>query len=204
MGIYNALHTTVLDLIHARGKSSTTNYTPELETTKGQIYLLIVTPKSYEQIKIQYVPEELAYKRAANFSEIQPIARNLPKYHYVGGKTTMTLNLSFSAREDGGSDVINIVRKLEALGSSDGYTGPKPTVILVWGLLFRGETWEVTNVDVKLKEFKPGRSFLPDMAFVSLSLSQVSEENTTWADITEEVSPIFTDATDLKPDTTTV
>jgi len=196
MDIYNIAHSFVTNKIFDLMKADTVP-NAETTTTRGLLYILIVSPNNYEKIPIQFIPEELSYKRSVDFAEIKPIARNIPKYHYTGGKTTMVLNLDFFAQENDRSDVINIVRRLEALGYSDGYGIAKPKIILVWDQMFRGETWEVTSVDIKLTDFRQDSGFLPQQAYVGLGLALTSEDNPTWEVITEEVSALYTDENDI-------
>jgi len=199
--IYNALVTAITNKIHSKNLEDTSGYTNEVQTAGNMIYIIIHSPDKYDTINFQFIPNELMYDRKVNVQPVSPVSRNLPYYHYAGGETTMKLRLDIVAEQENRADVINKVRRVEALGYSDGYEKKKPRVSIVWGSMFRGELWEVGNVKIKLQDFKPSYGYLPQQAYVDIDLMLVSDKNLRWSDITEEIiSPVVT-GTDF-PDST--
>ncbi len=158
-------------------KTDTSKEQVTTSTTKSQLQMVIVEPDSYEVIDFQFVPDVLSWQRNIDISEIKPILRNTPKYQYSGGSTVISFRLDFFANTDGRDDVIDRCRQIEALGYSDGYVKPKAQVKLVWGALFRNEVWEVLSVKYDLMEFKPDQYFLPQQAYVDITLGLVADTN---------------------------
>lgn len=163
-------------------------------TTDGQLYFVVITKSSYYNIEIQYVPQEINYKRKANYNNLDVIMRNIPKPHYTGGDTTMSLQLDFNANNNSRTDLINRIRKIEALAYADGFNEAPPIIKLVWGKLFRKEHWIVTSVNYKLHNFKQKNNFLPqhatvdiDLQLVSFNDPKISNTNPTWGDVQEDI-----------------
>lgn len=163
-------------------------------TTDGQLYFVVINDIGYYNIEIQYVPQELSYKRKANYNNLDVIMRNIPKPHYTGGDTTMSLQLDFNANNNDRTDLINRIRKIESLAYADGFRAAPPIVKLVWGKLFRKEHWIVTSVNYKLHNFKQNNNFLPQHATVDIDLQLISygdprtsNTNPTWYDVEEEI-----------------
>jgi hypothetical protein len=179
----NILHTQFMNLWEKLVATDTSQFKPESSTTAGEMYFIIIEPDLYTKVDIQFVPEVLNYNRVANMQEVRPILRNIPKLHYSGGTTNMTFRLDFFAQQEDRKDVIEKVRLLESTAHSDGYDAPKPQVKIVWGELFRDEIWEVSSVRAQLSNFKAEQGFLPQQAYVDITVIRVSDSNLTFADI---------------------
>ena len=152
-----------------------------LSGTHGALYIVIV--RTLERMEIQFMPGELPISRSADLAQLKIVGRNLPKPHYTGGDTSMSLNLSFYAEEESREDVIAKCRWLEALTANDGYTAPAEVVKLVWGRLFREELWVVKSVKYTLKQFERSQGYLPTLATADVDFMQVSKTNLRTSDI---------------------
>lgn len=185
--IAGILETKLLSAIYNRLRTDTAAYKVTSVTTKGLLYFTVLYPNSYETIPIQFVPEVIEINRQVDFAEIKPILRNIPKYQYSGGSTSLPLRLDFFSQEDDRSDVVNVCNKLMSLGYSDGFENEKPKVVLTWGNMFRGETWEVGSVKVQYSDFKSKNDFFPQQAYVDILLLLHYDKNPRWAEITKPV-----------------
>lgn len=150
-----------------------------------------------ERLPIQYMPTELAFSRTPKYAEIEIIGRNTPQYHYTSGVTQLTLQLDFHAEQENRDDVIKKCRWLEHLAYNDGYNKKPKNVVLIWGDLFINHVnynlWIVKNVSYKLSQFQSGYldannsiqqlSYLPNQAYVSLTLEVDAKDNLLWDDI---------------------
>lgn len=152
-----------------------------ISTTQGAAY--IINLSSLETMEIQFVLDELTYTRNANYSNIEIIGRNEPKYHYSGGETTMPLILDFHAQDDDRQDVIRKIKWLEALSYGDGYDANPPVIKIVFGEVFKEEQWIVKSVKPNMSLFVPMFNFLPHQATVSLDLAKYAPKNPKWVDI---------------------
>ena len=185
MDLYSILRGSIMEEIYNQNLTDTSEYDNiPLTTTENKIFLVILGEDDYSNIPIQFVPDRIPYERRVNTQLIQPIARNIPEYCYSGGETIMTLSLDFHAQQEDRKDVIETVRRLEALGYTDGYGKEKPKVRLVWDKLFTTDIWEVGNIKIDLTNFKPEHGFLPQQAYVELQLMLFSNDNPTWEVIT--------------------
>jgi len=157
------------------------NYTPETSTTKGLLYLIAVD--TMEKLEIQFVPPELAIERQIDIAKVRVVGRNNPLHQYVGGDTTLGLQLDFHAMDEDRKDVIRKCRWLESLGYNDGYEKQPPRVKLVFGDLFQDQIWIVQSVSYKLSAFDKQYGFLPRQAYVDIELALDPEINLKWADV---------------------
>ena len=149
-------------------------------TTEGKLYFVALT--TLDRLDIQFVPE-LNLGRQANIAKIQIIGRNEPLHQFTGGESTLTFQLDFYAKDEDRLDVIKKVRWLESLTYNDGYKRPAQKVKLVFGDLFTSEIWVVNNVTTKLSNFNREKGFLPQQAYVDISLMLDTETNSAWEDI---------------------
>jgi len=179
----NFIHSKFTEWYFSRHKTDVSKYVAVTSTTKEQLYLVVLGQEKYVKIPFQFVPNEINYDRNIDMQEIKPIMRNLPNYQYTGGSTIISFTLDFFANLDSRQDVIDRCREIEALGYTDGYDNDKPLVKLVWGGLFREEKWEILSIRAKYSEFKPESNFLPQQAYVDISLGLVSDVNPKWRDI---------------------
>lgn len=154
--------------------------TQRTSTTEGQLYFIALD--SLDRLEIQFVPK-IELNRRTNMANIQIIGRNNPKYQYLSGENTMNLQLDFHATKEDRTDVINKCRWLEHLTFNDGYRRPPQKVKLVFGNLFRNEVWIVKNVSCKLDNFHRESGFLPQQAYVEVTLALDPETNLTWEDV---------------------
>ena len=178
-----AAHSAFMKAWERKTKTDTSQYQVTSTTTQGKLKMIIIDPDEYDTVDFQYVPDNLSFNRRIDMQEVKPILRNIPKYHYSGGSTTLKFRLDFFANNESRQDVIDRCRQIEALGYSDGYDKPKQQIQLVWGTLFRNEIWEVLDVKYDLLDFKPDADFMPQQAFVDITLGLSSSINLKWSDI---------------------
>lgn len=145
-------------------------------TTGGRLYLTAIN--SLEKLEIQYVPKEIVLDRNANIADIVIVGRNNPIHQYTSGDTTLTLELDFHAEEESREDVIRKVRLLQSWMHNDGYSKPAEIVRLTWGKLFKAnEVWVIKRAPAKFSNFNPSKEWLPQQAYVSLTLALDTSEN---------------------------
>lgn len=149
-------------------------------TTEGKLYFIAL--QSLDRLEIQFVPK-LQMSRNANYANIQIIGRNTPKYQYLSGQSTMSLELDFHSMNEDRKDVIDKCRWLEHLTFNDGYETPPQKIKLVFGDLFRDEVWLVRRVNCDLQNFHKPSGYLPQQAYVSLELMLDPESSLTWEDV---------------------
>lgn len=152
-----------------------------MTTTDGKCYFVAV--KSLEKLEIQFVPAELNFTRNTTTEAVQIVGRNNPLYHYTAGETLLSFELDFYAAEESRQDVIRKCRWLEALAANDGFENPPEQVKLVFGDLFRDEVWIVKNVNYKISNFNKEFGFLPQQAYVTISLGLDPKANLKTKDI---------------------
>lgn len=152
-----------------------------MATTQGRLYFIAL--QSRERLDIQYVPDDLTIDRSPSIADVAVIGRNNPVHHYSSGKTSLKLQLDFYAEEEDRQDVIRKCRWLESLGYSDGLSRPPEQIKLVFGDLFRDEIWIVKKVSYKLSNFNKEYGFLPQQAYVDVSLALDPKTNLRIKDI---------------------
>ena len=137
------------------------------KTTDSLLYFIDIN--TLERLDIQFIPT-LNIDRNSNLNSIQVIGRNIPKYHYTGGETLLSLVLDFHSLEEDRKDVIDKCRWLEHLTVSNSILTKNKRVKLVFGDLFRDELWSVKKVSYKLDNFSKIHGFLPQQAYVNIEL----------------------------------
>ncbi len=181
--IINYLHSALTDAYWSNFEDDR-SYTALTRTVKDdELAFVVLLPDNYITMGFQFVPDKLVYNRKADFQSIKVITRNTPKYQYTGGSTTLSLKLDIYAETKSRQDVIERCRALESLTYTNGYKEAIPHIRLVWGALFRDEVWVVQSVNYELSLFKPDFDFMPQQAYVNITLLRVSENNLTWNDI---------------------
>lgn len=85
-------------------------------------------------VKLDFIPDELAFNVPSQLKSLGVIGRNYPRYHYVGGEETLSFKISWY---DFGDDALNTIpvkcRKLEAMSKAGGYKlGPR-LLYIAWG-----------------------------------------------------------------------
>lgn len=155
-----------------------------MTTTDGKLKLIVTDEwEAIQQMEIQFVPPSLDLNRTANFADVVVVGRNNPQYHYVGGTDDFVLKLDFCANEESRLDVVTKVDWLRSLAMSDGGKRKPQKVNLIFGDIFKGQTWIVRGVNVKYSQFQQDKGFLPQQAYVELRLSLDTENNLNWADV---------------------
>jgi hypothetical protein len=145
-------------------------------TTNSELYIVeLVRP--FERLEIQFVPPVLNWNRKADISSVQIVGRNHPKAHFTGGSESLSFQLDFYSDVEDRSDVIKKVRWLQSLTYSDGSFGPARNVKIVWGSLYKKDVWAVESVNVKLENFAQKHGWLPQQAWVDISLTADPTKN---------------------------
>lgn len=149
-------------------------------TTEGKLYFIAL--QTLDRLEIQFVPK-INKSRNANYANIQVIGRNTPRYQYLSGESTLNLELDFYAQQEDRRDVIDKCNWLEHLTFNDGYITPPQKIKLVFGDMYKDEVWVVKRVDVSYENFHKGFGFLPQQAYVNLTLALDPESSLTWEDV---------------------
>lgn len=139
-----------------------------MTTTQGQLYFIAL--RSNERLEIQFTPESVTVNRNANYSDIAVVGRNIPQMHYVGGTETVSLKLDFFASQENRRDVKNKCNWLKSLAYRD-TSRPPEKVKLVFGALFSDDVWVVKSVNVVYSLFNKVYDFLPQQAYVDITLA---------------------------------
>lgn len=151
-------------------------------STYGELYI-VETEAPFERIEIQYVPEDLTPERKARFAGMNVIGRNNDILHYTGGEDNLPLVLDFYSTDESRSDVIGKIDWLKSLARNNGYNGKARSVKVVFGKIFRFETWVIESVVPKMSHFDPNHDWLPMRASVELSLKLDATRNFTIDDL---------------------
>lgn len=139
-----------------------------MTTTEGRLYFINVD--TLEKLEIQFVPEELSDMRTADLAPVKIVARNIPKYHHIGGDRRVSLELDFHASEENRRDVMRKVSWLKELTYNDKGKKPPANVKLVFGEMFKDEVWVVAAVVPRYSQFDKAYGFLPRQAYVRIDL----------------------------------
>lgn len=146
--------------------------------------LIIKDLTTFEEIKIQWVPQELDYSPDSNFTSIASMGRNNPFYHFTGSEDTLKFTLDWYGQEESREDVLRNCKKLEALSKNDGYDGPPHRIKLIWNsIMFSDATWLVVSAPYKMLLYQAHRNMLPQQAYQSVTLKKVTSTNMTSNDI---------------------
>lgn len=131
-----------------------------------------------EALQIQTVPLEMSVDPVANWATIPSIGRNNPFYHYTGGEDEITFTLDWYSVQDNNYDVIRKCRWVESLSRSDAYFKEPPRILLIYGRLFKFDTWIIKKAPYRLSLFNKHRDMYPRQAYQELTLAKVTDRNT--------------------------
>jgi hypothetical protein len=134
------------------------------------------TKDEFERIEIQFVPPALSYNREATLAQIEVVGRNNPTQQWTGGNTSLSFKLDFFSLQENREDVMKKVRWLQSLTYRREF-GQVPLVKVAFGKLFLKENWFVKSVNVELTQFNPAQSWLPQQAYVDLTLQLNNEKD---------------------------
>lgn len=144
--------------------------------TEGKIYFVeLVAP--FERLELQFVPETISNPREADISEVAIVGRNLPKTQHTGGRETLAMRLDFYSDEENRQDVKRKVDWLKSLTYNGGASGPARKVKLIWGDLYKKETWVVKSVRPEYSNFSNMYGMLPQQAYVDIVLMRDEKQN---------------------------
>lgn len=194
-----SINTNVYDYInysknYQRNKQDET-YIPEpgslsyqFGTTDHRCYILDLSPRNgvRERLEIQFVPGEITGTRTADLKDIVVVGRNNPFLHYTGGKEMINLPLEFYSDIEAHDDVKKKIDWLRSLTINNGNIGGFRSVKVIFGDLFRWETFAVKAVSYKMSHFDGDSDFLPLRANVGLTLQvqgKFDDENNVINDI---------------------
>jgi len=152
------------------------------DTTDGLLYITEVDPP-FESLRLQFVPNDFTWNRQGNYSEVVVVGRNHPRYHFIGGKDTIGIQLDFYSDEEGRDDVYRKVRWLQSLIYNDGSFGHVKHIKLTFGDMFKGQQWVVKSANAKMSHFNKFYGMMPQRALVDLVLDQDVVNNLTRADV---------------------
>lgn len=146
-----------------------------IDTTKNNLYFIALD--TLEQLKIQFIPDELSISNRSNISDVVIIGQNTPEYHYIsGGASKISFGVDFY-----GDDVKRKVNWLRSLQLYDGDIRTPQKVKLIWGDLFKENEWVVLSVNAKYSLFS-GKDLQPTRASVELILG-LDSDNLKWEDL---------------------
>lgn len=156
------------------------------QTTYQALQLVVV--ETGERMEIQFVPENLVLERSPDVSAVKIIGRNVPKYQYTGGETTLSMRLDFYAEEQNRVTVARRCRWLEALTHNDAGTAPAKRVTLMFGQLYKDDLWVVKSVRTEYSNFSRPHGFLPQQAYVDIVLAHAPNSNTSWSTVNPDMA----------------
>lgn len=149
------------------------------QTTFGMAYL-VEYDNPAERLAIQFVPDEIRWRRSPYIVTIAVQDRNHPFYHYTGGEDVLDIPLGFYADDIGKNSAIEKVQWLNSLTYTEG--SPLQKVKLVFGKLFTRQTWVIMDVSSSLQGFDLIRQLKPNVAYVNLRLGLSPDSNMSRAD----------------------
>lgn len=138
-------------------------------TDKRLCFVLVTEPD--KRLYIQFIPTNVSIQRNSSTQTVQIVGRNNPLYQYTAGEKLLSMTLDFYSEEEEREDVIKRCHWLEGLTYNDGYDKPPERVRLVWGDLYQDEIWTVKSVNYSLSNFHKGWGFLPQQAYVDITLA---------------------------------
>lgn len=151
-------------------------------TPKGSLYILELA-EPFERLEFQEVPAEIPWDRTGNYAEIAVPGRNNPLHHYTGGSDSVSLKLQFVADDSGVDSVERDVRWLQSLVGNDSYNAPTRRVKIVFGKLFRNETWIVKSVKSSFTDFHSEKGYASRRTTVDISFALDTDKNRSLADM---------------------
>lgn len=152
-----------------------------ISTTEQQLYIVELA-EPFERLAIQFMPN-VRGSRVGNYSKVQIVGRNNPKYHFTGGEDSLRLDMEFMAFSELGDEVWKKIQWLKSLTANDAFNGPTHEVSLIFGRMYRNQRWIITRVDDQPRRFDHKKGMFPIEATVSINLSRVTERNLTIQDI---------------------
>lgn len=175
-----------------RDKTPATSSLTNRTVFGGDMALLInFADGGYDVIGFQFVPSVLNVSREVNLQPIQIVARNTPRYQYMGGSQSYSFSLDFHAETSERRDILSTVKYLESLSYSNANLEDTPIIQVIWGDIFNNQqTFKISGINYSMSEFG-GTSdetedlplYNPRQATVNLTLVRVSETNLTWEDV---------------------
>lgn len=121
-------------------------------------------------LNMQFQPESTSLDRTATLAVIDVAGRADPIHQWTGGKTSLSFDVSFYASEAGRQDATRSANWLQSLTYPD-ERGEVPTVLLIFGDLFKDYVFLVESANVKSSIFDNNpQNLLPFRTDVSLKL----------------------------------
>jgi len=136
-----------------------------------------------ESLRIQTVPLEISVEPTSNWAVIPSIGRNNPFYHYTGGEDIISFTLDWYSVDPLRTDVIKKCRWVESLSKANGYKDQPPRMLLVYGNLYRFNTWIIESAQYRISLFDKEQGMLPRQAYQEIILKKVTDRNSGINDI---------------------
>jgi len=148
-----------------------------LELIKDNCYLIDLDNEDIADSKLefQFIPKAFERNRAVNMDSVAIVGKNVPSYHYTGGETTLSFELDFFAEEISRNDVMRRCNWLESLTYNEGRLVYPHRVVLSFGKMFRNQVWVVKSCSTTYDNFNKKHGFLPQQAYVRLTLGLWAE-----------------------------
>lgn len=146
-----------------------------VSTTQQQLYIVELS-QPFERLEIQFMPQ-VSGSRVANYSKVQVVGRNNPKYHFTGGEDSLRLKMEFMAFSELGDEVWKKIQWLKSLTANDSFVGPAREVSLIFGRIYRNQRWIITRVDDEPRRFAHDKGMNPIEATVTINLARVTDRN---------------------------
>lgn len=132
----------------------------KLNTTLSQLFIVEMEAPFTRQM-IQFVPEIVSVPRTASIQKFAVVGNNNELFAYTTGAESLSLNLEFYAQDDGRREVFEAVNWLKSLTLSDGIAGKYKKVLLVFGDLFKYDTWIITAVTPDYQYLSAQHNWMP-------------------------------------------
>lgn len=148
-----------------------------LEGIKDNCYFIDLDAEDVNEAKLafQFIPKVFERNRSVNIDSVAIVGRNVPSYHYTGGETTLSFELDFFAEEQSRQDVMRRCNWLEALTYNEGRLVYPHRVVLSVGKMFRNQVWVVKACSTTYDNFHKQHGFLPQQAYVRITLGLWAE-----------------------------
>lgn len=148
-----------------------------LEGIKDNCYFIDLDAEDVNEAKLafQFVPKAFERNRSVNIDSVAIVGRNVPSYHYTGGETTISFELDFFAEEQSRQDVMRRCNWLEALTYNEGRLVYPHRVVVSFGKMFRNQVWVVKACSTTYSNFHKAHGFLPQQAYVRITLGLWAE-----------------------------
>lgn len=135
-------------------------------TTNSELFI-VETAEPFDDLAIQFVPDEMNNQRSANIQAISVVGRNDDLMHYIGGSETLSFVLDMYGNND---YVIKKINWLKSLTMNDGFQGSFRNVKLIFGDLFKYHVWSIVSVNAKMGQFSKELQWGPARAQVTINL----------------------------------